>query len=354
MASLFETAVRGYKLVDDVIKETRGYNAAREEFGEGPAAAPELYTTLRRDRRAEANEPRLDAQNQRAQQRFEMEQQEYQQSRDEDGLLKFVQGVRQGRDTGRDVGEVFDELAEVLPKIGVAEEDIPNLRAEVVENPQLLDTIYESLASDRMKIATGRMGARDGKSAQSQADTENALLKFDDTLARINQLKTENLSGGQAAFGLPGWGVFSGGFGALGTAPGSAAADYVASLDALQGDIRSQAYETLKGGGQITEAESKFAAEAYANLSRNTSWEKYQSELADLEAYMIRLRDAAIRRAGGEVVPSVTPPSEDPNYSAPETALTVYQGMIDTELNARYIGGPGSDPTDPANWQPLE
>jgi hypothetical protein len=353
MASLFETAVRGYKLVDDVIKETRGYNAAREEFGEGPAAAPELYATLNRDRRAEANEPRLDAQEARAQERFNMEQQEYQQSRDEDGLLKFVQGVRQGRDSGRDVGEVFDELAEVLPKVGVAAEDIPNLRQEVVDNPQMLDSIYEALASDRVKIASARAAAK-GKGAQSQAEIQNALEKFDDTLMRINQLKTQDLEGGQAAFGMPGWGMFQGGFGVFGTKPGSEAADYVSRLEGLQGDIRSQAYETLKGGGQITEAESKFAAEAYANLSRWSSWERYQEELNDLEAYMIRLRDAATRRAMGEIVPSVTPPSEEPNYSAPETAMTVYEGFIDAELNARYIGGPGSDPTDPANWQPLE
>ncbi|MDV7393832.1 hypothetical protein RZS08_20810, partial [Arthrospira platensis SPKY1] len=81
-------------------------------------------------------------------------------------------------------------------------------------------------------------------------------------------------------FGWPSMrGVAQGGLGMVGAVPGTGAADAAAALEGLQGIVRTQAFESLKGGGQITEAESKFASEARANLARSQSPEAAMREL---------------------------------------------------------------------------
>ena len=53
--------------------------------------------------------------------------------------------------------------------------------------------------------------------------------------------------------------------------PGTEAANFASRLDQLQGQAFLQAFESLKGGGQITEVEGKKATDAIARLSQNQS-----------------------------------------------------------------------------------
>ena len=98
--------------------------------------------------------------------------------------------------------------------------------------------------------------------------------------------------------------------------------------------IRSAAFETLKGGGQITEKESEFAADAIAKLTRSTSPAEYRRELKRLRAYMENLMGVAARRANGEEVP------EQLGYPA-EAASGDMQ-----ELAKRILDDPNADPAD--------
>ena len=64
--------------------------------------------------------------------------------------------------------------------------------------------------------------------------------------------------------------------------PGSAKYDFDAKLQQAKGKVFLQAYETLKGGGQITEVEGLKAEQAMANLDQAQSEEQFLTALKDL------------------------------------------------------------------------
>jgi hypothetical protein len=68
--------------------------------------------------------------------------------------------------------------------------------------------------------------------------------------------------------------------------PGTDAADFRAVLDQIGGTAFLQAFESLKGGGQITEVEGKKATEAIARLNRAQSDAEFKKSLNDLRQVM--------------------------------------------------------------------
>lgn len=72
--------------------------------------------------------------------------------------------------------------------------------------------------------------------------------------------------------------------GLLPALPNSPQAGTVARIEQLQGAAFLQAFETLKGGGQITEVEGKKATDAIARLNRVQNKEDFIQALADLRA----------------------------------------------------------------------
>lgn len=68
--------------------------------------------------------------------------------------------------------------------------------------------------------------------------------------------------------------------------PGTDAADFRAVLDQIGGAAFLQAFESLKGGGQITEVEGKKATDAMARLSRAQSDKEFEQSLRDLREVM--------------------------------------------------------------------
>lgn len=84
--------------------------------------------------------------------------------------------------------------------------------------------------------------------------------------------------------------------------PGTDARDYRALADQIQGKAFLQAFETLKGGGQITEVEGKKATDAIARLDRAQSDAEYETALRELRGVMGAARrriSAGARRSGG-------------------------------------------------------
>ena len=81
--------------------------------------------------------------------------------------------------------------------------------------------------------------------------------------------------------------------------PGNTAAYGANSLlNQLRGQNFMQAYQTLKGGGQITEIEGKKATEALARIQRPQSKAEFDRGLSDLEGMIRNGLDIAARRAG--------------------------------------------------------
>lgn len=78
----------------------------------------------------------------------------------------------------------------------------------------------------------------------------------------------------------------------------------------VRGDVFLQAFEKLKGGGQITELEGMKAEQAMARLGQMQSYEDYVNSLKELRFYV----DIFSRRLQGESIPDemIYTPGQDP------------------------------------------
>ncbi|MEX1088093.1 MAG: hypothetical protein WEC36_02625 [Phycisphaeraceae bacterium] len=103
-----------------------------------------------------------------------------------------------------------------------------------------------------------------------------------------------------AVFGLPGFAGFrEGGLGYLGAVPGSPAANAAVDLEQILGDISAAAYASLRGGGQITEAERTAVERSYANLNRQQSFASFQQNLREFQTSLDRIYERQQTMARG-------------------------------------------------------
>lgn len=70
--------------------------------------------------------------------------------------------------------------------------------------------------------------------------------------------------------------------------PGTRAKDFQSVLDQIKGQAFMQAYQNLRGGGQITEVEGKKATDAIARLNTTQSTEEFKNSLNELRGIMQR------------------------------------------------------------------
>lgn len=110
--------------------------------------------------------------------------------------------------------------------------------------------------------------------------------------------------------------------------PGTDATDFRSVLDQIGGSAFLQAFESLKGGGAITEVEGKRATDAIARLSRAQSDEEFETSLNDLRKVMT---DGYKRLSGAEYGGASSGPKPG----------TVENGY-------RFKGGNAGDPK---NWE---
>jgi hypothetical protein len=85
--------------------------------------------------------------------------------------------------------------------------------------------------------------------------------------------------GFEAAVGLPN--PFRGGFGPLGTVPGTTARGFKNRLEQVQGGAFLNAFEALKGAGAITEQEGLKATAAMSRMNEASSESDFKSALQD-------------------------------------------------------------------------
>jgi hypothetical protein len=78
--------------------------------------------------------------------------------------------------------------------------------------------------------------------------------------------------------------------------PGTDAKDFSVALDQLKGKTFLQAFESLKGSGQITEVEGKKATEAIGRLNMAQSDKAFQQALSDLRGVV----EGSMKRTTGE------------------------------------------------------
>ena len=85
---------------------------------------------------------------------------------------------------------------------------------------------------------------------------------------------------------------------------GTDAADFEAKLGQVKGKLFLQAFQTLKGGGQITEVEGEKATAALANLSASQSEVQFRAALLEFRYEVGELVKLARKRSGMDKTPT--------------------------------------------------
>lgn len=121
--------------------------------------------------------------------------------------------------------------------------------------------------------------------------------------------------------------------------PGTDAKNFGAVRDQLKGDVFLQAYEGLKGGGQITEIEGKKAEDAKARLSTAQSTEAFREALQDLRDVTVsaisRMRDSNQRAGAPSSFPGDNAKTAPPQVSAGVKATELTRGKTYTLPNGK-------------------
>lgn len=166
--------------------------------------------------------------------------------------------------------------------------------------------------------------ARDANATQKSLLQQERQLKVDELQDKADQRTRTKQSGLSAitnqiavidkALDHPGRATATGGSGTFHPAnylPGTDATDFRVVLDQIGGASFLQAFESLKGGGAITEVEGKKATDAIARLSRSQSDEEFEKSLGELRSVMA----AGYERASGQKAPERPPKPVNPKRS---------------------------------------
>lgn len=138
-------------------------------------------------------------------------------------------------------------------------------------------------------------GAKEGAKHQTQA-------AFD--LPRVEQITAQAISDIDKLRGHEGLKYITGAYSLSPVFPNTPQASADALARQIQGQTFLQAYQQLKGGGQITEVEGQKAEAAVARLQRAQSTEDYQGALDDLKSILNNSLERARKQAGQETKPS--------------------------------------------------
>ena len=171
----------------------------------------------------------------------------------------------------RDLGGGISEKYAVTPK----PEDMPGFKEEQAKASAVGKAVGEAQGTAVTSLAGNEMGA-------------NVIGKtIDDMLAH------------------PGFkdyvGTLTGGYRAM--IPGSDAANFKAYFDQLKGGVFMQAYQTLKGGGQITEVEGDKATQALARMDRAQSQDEFAKGAREFQAAYKAGVEKLRRQARGDFSP---------------------------------------------------
>ena len=196
---------------------------------------------------------------------------------------------------------------------GVRWDNVPQSRVSEVQVTRPIRTIDQGTSTALVNSMTGNVEGSLDKNL-GEVEVEKAVGK-DEADAQINY--GQNLANAEmmlrtidGALNHPGLESAVGNV--QGNLPNSvvglmneSAADFITYADQLQGKTFLEAYQGLRGGGQITEVEGKKAEAAIARLNRAQSEESYKAALRELREITIssigRMRD----KAGGGDLPSI-------------------------------------------------
>jgi hypothetical protein len=130
--------------------------------------------------------------------------------------------------------------------------------------------------------------------AESEATAKIDLPRVESEAEYLKNLVSQAIEhpGFSGAVGAPSWGK------AMAYVPGTPEADFMSVHKQITGKNFMQAYQTLKGGGQITEVEGQKATEALSRLNTATSEKAYKEAAEEFLGEIDRLTKLAEKKAG--------------------------------------------------------
>lgn len=147
--------------------------------------------------------------------------------------------------------------------------------------------------------AVAQAKARGTAQGKAQVDNEQGFGQAEATANQIMGVIDQ-------AINHPGRGYATGATSMLPIIAGTNAADFNAVLDQIKGQAFLQAFESLKGGGQITEVEGTKATQAIARLERSQSEGEFVKSLQELRGIVANGLERARRKAGAAAAPAAT------------------------------------------------
>lgn len=186
--------------------------------------------------------------------------------------------------------------------------------------------------AQRQKIEAQADAAR-AVATKTKADTSDRFQQAFDDLTYLDGLLEQIKA-------HPGRGWATGATSMLPIAPGSEAENFKTLLDQVQGQQFLRAYQTLKGGGQITEVEGRKATEAMARMNRGQSEKAFLEGVSEFQQIV---REGA-RRARTKLTPQDAPAAS----TAAPRGMTA--GVGKTLTAAEYKAATGKEIT-PGRYQ---
>lgn len=148
-------------------------------------------------------------------------------------------------------------------------------------------------------LATGR-----GKTqAENEANAPGAVVKADEMLASVDRVLND-----------PNLEISTGMLSKLSFIPGTPQYDFTTKLKQLQGQAFLQAFESLKGGGQITQVEGEKATQAIARLDAAQSTPAFKAAMDDLRGILVAARARAQAKLP-QGAPAGQPPAQSGGWS---------------------------------------
>ena len=171
------------------------------------------------------------------------------------------------------------------------------VRGQNLTNKRELERIAIEKGRNSPEYIKAEAKAREQGKAQAkfEANAPQALVTAKNAVTKINDLLTH--PGLNAAVG-------AGGFGTLGIpgvakyVPGTDAADFKARLDEVLGGAFMEAFNTLKGGGQITEKEGEKATAAITRMSTSQSEAEFKKAAKEFQSVIKSGIDMSDKRLG--------------------------------------------------------
>lgn len=130
--------------------------------------------------------------------------------------------------------------------------------------------------------------------AKSQLDLPKTIAQAEDTIRLVDDLV--NSRGFESAVGL------SSKLDPRNYIPGTEAKDFNIRLDQLKGQQFLQAYETLKGGGVITEVEGKKATDAISRMNTSATEPEFKKAAKEFQDVVRNGLNRAKLKAGGSAI----------------------------------------------------